>query len=457
MEQPESKFGRVIPKRIEDSPELKRLIARCEGNKIDCSEKTGAGGYHYLEIEIPAGRDKRLVSIFTVSHIEELLAIQFEQLRFLDDYLAICSYEEGTIEAEVEVLSLKESFLFDRDFEDILWSSFSGKAWLTPSRDSLSERGEYFSCSRDDVQISIGPITALKVFRDSGVQYWPMKYGSAGASGLMDHDQRGVSLKIKGLQIRQHDQAVDILERIANSVFFQIDAGTNVPLALKRQPPRWEKPPSLPDDSEPFELQFPRYEYDEIPMQLYWYGKKASGMPLLQFLAYYQVVESYFPAYSQAEALKQVQRILKNPGFRSDSDIHVAQILTCLQTHGGRGFGREKEQLLCTLQACVDKDTLRVFLSGSPERGDCFSGKIKGLKAHTIPINDPQADLRNAVADRIYQIRCRIVHTKGDSGDVENEPILPFSTEAALLDHDIALIQYVARQVLISASRALQF
>ena len=112
-----------------------------------------------------------------------------------------------------------------------------------------------------------------------------------------------------------------------------------------------------------------------------------------------------------------------------------------------RGFGKEKEQLLFTLQACVDEDTLRDFLSTAEERVDYFSGKIKGLKSHPIPINDRKADLRNAVANRIYQIRCRIVHAKGESGDEENEPILPYSNDAALLNHDIALVQYVARQV----------
>ncbi len=105
----------------------------------------------------------------------------------------------------------------------------------------------------------------------------------------------------------------------------------------------------------------------------------------------------------------------------------------------------------------MDEGTLRHFLSTAAERVDYFSGKIKCLKSTPIPINDPKADLRNAVANRIYQIRCRIVHAKGESGDVENEPILPFSDEAELLYHDIALVQYIARQVLIRASRPLQF
>ncbi len=48
---------------------------------------------------------------------------------------------------------------------------------------------------------------------------------------------------------------------------------------------------------------------------------------------------------------------------------------------------------------------------------------------------------------------CRIVHTKGESGDIYSDPIYPFTGEAALLYHDIALVQYIAdRSSLIKAS-----
>lgn len=32
-------------------------------------------------------------------------------------------------------------------------------------------------------------------------------------------------------------------------------------------------------------------EYDAEAMEFYWYAKSADNMPLLQFLAYYQVIE----------------------------------------------------------------------------------------------------------------------------------------------------------------------
>jgi hypothetical protein len=53
-------------------------------------------------------------------------------------------------------------------------------------------------------------------------------------------------------------------------------------------------------------------------------------MPLLQFLAYYQCLEFYFPIYSQTEAQRRVRAILKNPGFNPQRDTDVNELLaTC--------------------------------------------------------------------------------------------------------------------------------
>ncbi|MCP4441464.1 MAG: hypothetical protein GY810_21360 [Aureispira sp.] len=64
-------------------------------------------------------------------------------------------------------------------------------------------------------------------------------------------------------------------------------------------------------------------------------------------------------------------------------------------------------------------------------------------------------DLRTPVADLIYDIRCKIVHTKGEGFDGEIDLLLPFTKAAELLYKDIELIQYVARKVLVAASTEL--
>ena len=201
------------------------------------------------------------------------------------------------------------------------------------------------------------------------------------------------------------------------------------------------------------DLQYPRTQFESAPLTLYWYGRSATGMPLLQFLAFYQVIEFYFPIYSQSEAQRKLKAILKDPTFRGDRDTDIARLLGAIHVSRSGAFGDERSQLRATLAECADPDSLRQYLVSDVERKEFFATKAKSLPYHKIPLLSPVADLRNDVADRIYDIRCKIVHTKTDSRDNSFELLLPFTQEAEQLSFDIDLAQYLAQLVLIAGSR----
>lgn len=132
-------------------------------------------------------------------------------------------------------------------------------------------------------------------------------------------------------------------------------------------------------------------------------------MPLLQFLAYYQSIEFYFPIHSQAEAQRKVRNVLKDPNFHLDREADIRRIFASIKGTGGFGFGDERSQLKATLQECVNPGELRDFQTIDDNRRQFFSSKAKGLTSIGLPINNPTADLRNDVAERIYDLRCKIV------------------------------------------------
>ncbi|MCP4395998.1 MAG: hypothetical protein GY801_01630 [bacterium] len=115
----------------------------------------------------------------------------------------------------------------------------------------------------------------------------------------------------------------------------------------------------------------------------------------------------------------------------------------------------ESVRLRATLNACLEPVDLRNFLSEYEDRMQFFSAKQIGLTGHKLPLATKDADLWNPVADLIYDIRCKTVHTKGESTKGEVELLLPFSKKAGLLFHDVELIQYLARKVLVAASAPL--
>ncbi len=58
------------------------------------------------------------------------------------------------------------------------------------------------------------------------------------------------------------------------------------------------------------------------------------------------------------------------------------------------------------------------------------------------------------MAKRIYAIRNRVVRTK--VGFEGREPLLPFDPTTRHLRHDIELVEFLARKVLVASSRPLR-
>jgi hypothetical protein len=243
------------------------------------------------------------------------------------------------------------------------------------------------------------------------------------------------------------------LERLANSLFFQIDLKLGMPLTLQRERRRLNvKRGGSAGKKE--DLDFPSQEYDHQPMSLYWYAKSARGMPLLQFLAYYQVLEFYMPTYSNHEAISKVRNILKDPRFSADKDPQIARILASLRPNT-RGFGNERNQIEAVLRRCVSAEELRLFYTDNKPREEYYAKEYKNIASQKIPLQNQTSDLLTETALRLYEIRCRIVHTKNDS-DQELKPLLPYSKEATDLYEDIALIEFIATAVLVASSTTMK-
>jgi hypothetical protein len=258
------------------------------------------------------------------------------------------------------------------------------------------------------------------------------------------------TIRMKNVRSSQHDDAILELRSYADSLFFQIEALAGSTFVLERGR-RGIRP--IPRSRRGEQLVFPTAEYSRDAMSLFLYAKSARDMPLLQFLAYYQAVEFFFPRYSQVETRKRVSSILKNPTFRPHRDDDVDRLISALHGVRGSSLGSEKAQLRAVINECISAADVRAFLSADTERLAYFTGKTP--RYHKVPLANKDADLRNDVADRIYGIRCKIVHTKNEDDGEEMRMILPYSDDADLLVHDIDLVDFIAKNVLAASSNEL--
>ncbi|MGA1998445.1 MAG: hypothetical protein ABSG52_00505 [Terriglobales bacterium] len=403
----------------------KDVETRCKAAGLP-AENVLLGPDALLKVGMKCARDVRWLYL-SDERVVEFSSIPFEKWVFLATFDAICSYEDSYIEAWIRPSS-----------PGFVPSSFAYRKLFGPEN------------PRDPFDY-----TTVKIVLEPPQTGFPRIEISAPSDvfgKLMPLGGRRLTLKVSGCKVSTHDEAVALLKKAAGSTFFQIDLLSDIPLALERARRRaiTRRPRRKVDLAA--DLQYPKTELDDAPLSLYWYGRSASGMPLLQFLAFYQVIEFYFPVYSQAEAQRKLKAMLKDPTFRGDRDADIAKLLSSIYVSRSGSFGDERSQLRATLMECVDSQSLRNFLESYPDRKEFYLAKAKGLPYHKVPLANPTADLRSDVADRMYDIRCKIVHTKNDAREGGVDLLLPFSQEAEQLSFDIELAQYVAQLTLIAGS-----
>lgn len=404
---------------------LEEVKERCDEAKIsyqdDCSFSDGDSVD--LTIHMPCGRETRNVYLMDEDDLQAVSIIKFEELSFIAGYEAICNYQVGTIEALL--LAPPEAM-----------SAFLGSRVL----------------ARIGITTQAGKGSSLTL-KDSGATGLAIKIArkSATISALTsNNDKLGLSISITGCSIADQEAATKLLERTANAVLFDIEHQKGLNFNLIRKSAGRRRLSPIKNDGA---IEFPRNEYEAAPMALYWYARSATNMPLLQFLALYQVIEFYYPTYYNAELSRKIKSVIKSPSFRADRETDLARLISIIKSKGG-GNGSEREQLRATLKECLANETIEEFLAADEERAKFFLSKAKGISSSLINPQNKQTELYIQVSDRVYEVRCKIVHTKGDEHDGELELLLPYSKEAEKLGYDIELIRFVAQSVLICSAKA---
>lgn len=201
---------------------------------------------------------------------------------------------------------------------------------------------------------------------------------------------------------------------------------------------------------------FPKQSYPSQALSLYQYARSALGFPLLAFLGYYQVLEFFFPVFSQRVAVQKVRKVIQSPRFSSHSDQSVLDVVLSARAAGG-GYTSERQQLSATVEYCVEAEDVLAYIRSSEEVEKYFSDKRQPLPG-VAPLRLGDADgLLKQVIDRVYDIRCRIVHTKSDGGDGAVELLLPDSSEVRQLAPDVELVRLLAQAALVSGAEPIGF
>jgi hypothetical protein len=442
------KNRKVSQSKFSDS--LSEIIKRCDSANITHNPTNMSKDDKKLVVQIPAGREKLDLNIREPQQAELLLSIPFEKVKGIGGYRAFCSYENNSIEAMLETgrrLGMPSGYLFQR-----MQRTF----FRTGEQEFDEEANNRIEFTVDETLPNLKVSIGLASYAYAILETLRVNRPISPLGRLF----RPITIQIEGISISRHEQTLALLEKITNACLFQLDLLIGFPMYLAIDFDETRRFFSRRASDSPTEtpvLSLPKYQYDSKPMSLYWYGSTAEGMPLLQFLAYYQVIEFYFPMFAEKATYEIAKRLLKDPTFDRSIDIHINQLISSIKPYLTKGgYGEERAALLATVRECVTEQELRCFFQDDSERFEFYKSKSQIISSEKISVSHDKSDIVTETANRIYDIRCKIVHTKA-SESVNSELLLPFSKEAQQLGFDIELLQFVARKVLIVSSNPMSF
>lgn len=415
---------------------LGKVIVRCEEAGIEYKWQRGLIEAYALLVCIQKGTSKHNILLFDVEDAGRLLDSDFEKYVFVEGYReAICCYEEGYVEAVVDSIGAVVSKV-------LILGRLTGRY--------AAEMAKRMKAGIDDgLELDKGGDTGVRV---------SIGNPSKTLLGMLIYleKEKALSVRVEGLQITKNTEAAEQLGRVTNSLFFELRRKRNVNLFVSRhhevETSLWTTKSRMKRKGESA-VGFPKFEYDRQPIELYWHAVSAYKMPLLQYLAYYQIIEYYFTKYSMLGAKKEISNCLKDPEFNADDDNDIVKIVTCVLGKLGR-FVSENDLLRDTIRQCVSEEEVVSEVSSEPLR-DYFKKEYKIVSQFKVSKDNKEKDIREQLADRIYDIRCRIVHTKEDD---KRGRIMPFTKEEVLLrGFDLPLIETLVNKVLIANSKKLSF
>lgn len=393
--------------------------------------------HNYITFRFPVARNHDELEIIDTKpqHLEKIASSNIFKYRGVSNYEAIWSSELKCIECHLQFPSLPPS---PTAIMRTVSKYFPAEGGCIDGGRSV----ENINCiilSSDKVRASIGYATTefslLARFKENS--RFPR-----------------VTMKLENISAKTEDDARNILEKISDSLFFQIDTLYNLTITL--EPRRLSmverrKKHILRHNTTDIELQnlYLNYEYDKVPMSLYWFSQSSNTSPIFRYFALYQVLEYYFPIYASMNVKSKIQNLVKDPKFNINRDSDVARLLNLMKSNNINSIGDEREQLCLTLGSITSGDDLIAFIKENKYLNEYYNSNDSKTFGGKARLNDAKGILEQ-FAERIYDIRCRIVHNKASE---TVKKILPMTKEVDYLVNEIEVLRFFAHKAIIANSR----
>jgi hypothetical protein len=274
-----------------------------------------------------------------------------------------------------------------------------------------------------------------------------VRYGGAPDSGRVRLASRPIpfltTLKVAYPAAMDRELLERVSEEAARSLLYELDVRNGVVMELDAPSAGLEAPFVRRLSEVNRMIRYPRAAVKYEVSVLFGFASQATKDPPQAFLAYYQALEYFIPTAIRQNAIKSVRRELRDPAFDLNDD---ASLLRVIKEAESPSSAAEPNQLRILVNEYVRTSRLEDFFKH--DWGDYFSSKgpIKGVAS--INERNLNLSLPHQVADRVYQIRNRLVHAKNDPKFGDARVLLPRSTASNALAPDVLLVRLLATEAI---------
>lgn len=198
-------------------------------------------------------------------------------------------------------------------------------------------------------------------------------------------------------------------------------------------------------------LRLPKVKYNSDIVRFYQMGV-SSREPILQFLAYYQVLEYFFLRVSDQKLYAKISGRINDPSFITDSS-NLDKIIHDVENH--KRTTDEKEMFKIVLETFIDEGDLITLV----KQYDDYLGSKKYTKkqyvfGEQVEVRPSEGHIFGNLAKRIKIVRNALVHSS-DRYE-RNQRHIPFSETTEMVQIEIPILQYLAEKVIIGSAENLE-
>jgi hypothetical protein len=248
------------------------------------------------------------------------------------------------------------------------------------------------------------------------------------------------TISIHGVDALNPARALESFHLLQDSALFNITYVTDVAVVERRV---WDRDIYKPPARATAKLSFPMRVYRR-ELVSYYELASSSDNRLLQYLAYYQILEYFFVSASEENLERRLGDTLVTPGFSHAQTSDLRKLIKAV-----RRFDRDtkEERMLRTVleRYFSPPDEIIDFVQDyEREEGPHFTAE-SGTLGFTHRLNLHPNEIMQSLAHRIYKTRNVLVHNKED----DLPRFVPFSAQDEHLHKEVSLVRFLAEQLII--------